>query len=296
MFLRNVAGIQTISKPDRALKLTEQLTKQFAIDKNCHFSRLYLLSNESGFPDVLRQLREHPSPVTDPAKIRVALLFGESHFLSMMPELAKHADIVLMADIDHRIHYHTKKSLELFLSSKDSQEYLDKHRTVDWKNDGSIFLLYEDQLIEVKKELSLCDDDYYLASDKRFEECKEAASSLLIANINLDFYSLEKCKAFADMLEASNAQLTICNFTNIHSYTNPHASPDDQEQYFNMHHNTASVLLSGSPGCFIMYSRNPTDKNALNDLSTNITTNITDYFENNNSYLPEPVKHQFKRI
>lgn len=295
MFFRNNLAIIKMSKRDQELNLLADLQKIFPIDCNSRFNPLFLLSNESGFPDVLQQLRKTPCPVSDSEKIRVAILFGESHFLSMMPELSQHADIVLMADIDHRVHYHTKKSIELFLSSNNIEEYLDKHQSVDWK-EGGIFLLKKNAIVKAKKEMNLCDNDYYLASKERFDQCKKAASSLLIGNIQLDFYSLEKCKLFSDTLKEANAQLTICNLTNMHSYSNPHASPDDQEEYFNMHHKTAPVLLNGSPGCFIMYSRNPTDKDALNDLSTNITTDFSDYFENNNSYLPEPDECKFARV
>src|SRR5882762_5020630 len=88
--------------------LQDELNQYFSISNSERFPS-YPFSNDMFYSEILNSLR-----LIKPSahKSKAALLVGESNLLSMLPELVLHAGIVLLVDIQSKIHQHTRHLLD----------------------------------------------------------------------------------------------------------------------------------------------------------------------------------------
>lgn len=248
-----------------------QLNKSFPIDYSSHF-QVYPFSNEHQYSKVLEQLKNSTN-IFPRDKIRVALLFGESNFLSILPEISKHVDLIILADIEAKQHQHTKHLLECLSKSNTPDEFKNNYinnnplANLAIKDDDNVSVLTIQLLIDMltgklgATKLSL-QDYHFLNSLERFNECKMVSNQVKFAHMHFNLLDKNQCKLFSELLINFNAILTFCNLTNIHDYDNEYRLPK-----------TVPIVLHGSPNCFVMYSTNKEKCNFL-------TNNIEDYLKN----------------
>lgn len=220
----------------------------------------YPFSNEIGFPKILQTL--NACPVKKTGQVRVAILFGESNFLSMLPELSIHAELILLADIEPRLHKHNKILLEAFEKANDIKTFNDLYPAIYSKNFGNINAAItsdiqsrsvRELLDERKKSLG---EYHFLANQKRFEKCKEAYKKVLLQRIVFDLLSPKDCHHLAEILRQEHGVITVCNFTNIHNYDNEFSYQEDGEVVFHtqIEHIATTLLLNDSRDAFIIFS------------------------------------------
>lgn len=256
----NVQNNQTM----QISNLISQLNALFPIDYSKAFFEFYPFSNEDRYPIVLDKLNTTEAKNQN-GKKRVAMLFGESHFLSMLPELSKHADLIMLADIEPRMHKHTQHLLHCLRTSNTMDEFK-KNYIIN--NPIANLIMEDNSMLTISRlmdELTNKTKDslknsHFLSSDERFVQCKQVAEKLFFTNIKFNLMDVNACREMGHLLNHSNARLTLCNFTNIHEY-------DADMKRIKM---AAPLLLSRSPDCFIMY--------ASHSLETNMSNKLDDYF------------------
>lgn len=267
--------------------LLTQLTELFSISNDSQKSfTFHPFSNEyNWFQNIIRLQDIQPIETN---KIRIALLFGESHFLSVLPELSRHADIVILADIEPRLHLHTKHLRACFTNSN-----LGSFKTA-YETNNPVSIPYPegfDPLTPVRYQIGLfqprkfgdgdkpwnlaqlfyemtCGQEstvlgkyHFLSSRDRYEKSKAALNKLSFVNIHLNLADNAKCQLLSELLEKFDAILTVCNFTNIHQY--------NDEAILKA---SIGSLLKNSPHCFIMHS----DSNTA--LSAQFSVSLEEYF------------------
>jgi len=79
----------SISRSDKKKK-AEAFANDISAESKGYFE-FFAFSNEHDFDETIKAIDLHPPIKTD--KLRVAMLIGESNFISLLPELAKHADV-----------------------------------------------------------------------------------------------------------------------------------------------------------------------------------------------------------
>ncbi len=226
----------------------------------------YIQSNEYGYQHVIRFL-DRTTPILV-SGIRVALLFGESNFLSIMPELSMHADLILLADIEGNIHAHNQHLLNCFDQSNNIGEFCQNYEK---NNPIEKILEHTDKPISLEK--IYCDNfrsptlkNYCFLSDtERFNQCKESYKNLSFFSIHYDLGNQEKSSELAHILNQHGAKLTLCNFTNIHDYI-PYKILCESVQN----------LLKYSENYFIMYSE---FEDRSRTLCTTYSSELSSYFE-----------------
>lgn len=289
MFFRTTERF--MSNQTMPTSLIRQLTSQFPIDTSRTHFELYPFSNEERYWHCLYQLKRRYAPQAT-HEIRVAVLFGESHFLSILPELSQHADLIIFADIEHKLHEHIKHLLRCMRNSTTCEEYLKNYMinnplenaTIDTAL-SSLALLdrhptpfdQEEDLsgspytTEILKKLLLikdaCFPEFFLNSEVRFNQCKNAVNKFSFAHIQLDLMDRVQCQELAQLLTHYRARITFCNLSNIHDYDN------DMERL----KVSVPLLLANSPDCLIMY--------ATNSYQANISNVLNDYFDQEDTLL-----------
>ena len=229
--------------------------------------KLYAFSNENYYYNALSQLDN--TPPIETSKLKAALVFGESRLLSILPEFAKHVNMIIIADIEFNLHAHTRHLLRCLKMASSIEEFIELYKTNNpvqdvspWNIDLLLRGLNGEQTNDSLREY------HFLYSDNRFQQCKDALSKLAFVNINLNFLNKSECEKFSVILDKHSACLSICNFTNIHQY--------DMHKHIK---STTDIVLLNSPNCFFMYSTGP-DYN----LNTNFSVCKNDYFNLTNTY------------
>jgi hypothetical protein len=232
--------------------------------------KLYAFSNENYYYNALSQLNNTPS--IEASKTKIALLFGESRLLSILPEFAKHVNIIITADIEYNLHAHTKHLLRCLKNASSIKEFIELYKTNNPVQDVSSWNI--DVLLEGLNGEQANDslrEYHFLSSDYRFQQCKDALSKLAFVNINLNLLDKSECEKLSVILDKHSACLSICNFTNIHQYD---SSP--MHEYIK---STTEILLQNSPDCFFMYSTGPSY-----NLNTNFSVCKNNYFNLTETY------------
>lgn len=259
-------------------QLVKSLNQYFPIEFNKRSFRLYPFSNECFLDQVLNTLKNMEAKESD--SNRVALLFGESNFISMLPELLTHSDLVLMADIAPLQHTHTKHLLNCLTRANTPEEFIAYYKEnnpiegiEDLDDDKKLFNWDVNKLVEIltlkSRGISSAQEYFFLSSVERYNQCKEAATHLKFAHVNFNLLDPNQCQQFVSILNEYGAKLSLCNFTNIHHY--------DKSAQLKL---TVPLLLKDSPGCFLMYA-----DDYISSLGTNISQNLDDYFAHKITYV-----------
>jgi hypothetical protein len=259
-------------------KLIHSLNTNFPVDAESKENfELFAFSNENYFGQALFKLANTSPDQSEYNK--AALLFGESRFLSMLPELSKHTNLIILADIESSLHTHTKHLLNCFRNASSPEEFIEYYKRNNPTNNQrkwSASLLIE--ALNGKAAKNSLEEYHFLHSIDRYKSCKNALNKLSIINIQLNLLSKEECEKFAEILASFDTKLALCNFTNIHHY--------DTSYKLKL---TTEVLLKNSPHCLFMYA---TGHDRSDDLSTNFSVKLDDYFNLSKTYSANPVIHK----
>lgn len=184
----------------------------------------YFLSNDS-FKAVPQFLADHPVQALPDKSIRIALLVGESQFISLLPYLEKHVHHVLLADINPFIPRCNTFFLKCLRDSNNRyafrQQYFNAKNPVFNKTTASGNLINRNHL---EKELlgheKFFGDTYFLANEERFLASKKAIEALSFSFIQLDLFDNPSVMKLKNILNTHSATITICNLTNLFFYDN----------------------------------------------------------------------------
>lgn len=224
MFLRNKA-VKNINT------FCTVLNENFPIDELKQFDALFAFSNDLNYPHILSTLNS--TKTTSKGKIKIGLLVGPSNFLSMLPELQSHGiDMLIMADIDCRVHHHSSHMLSCLKKSKDPYEYIQNYLINNpienfrlpgiapsllspanfYCTQRLLLFIRDSEYVKKLKEY------YFLSNLDRYLLCKKIANIIPIQKITLDLFDVANCLKLAKILQSFDAELIFCNITNIHQY------------------------------------------------------------------------------
>lgn len=254
------------------LELTDILESTFPVTDSRSEAgfRFFPICNEYGFAQIVDDLTVMPS-TKNAAQIKVALLFGESHFLSLLPSLAPLVDVIILADIENRLHKHNRHLLATFQKSATISTFLQNYCIdfpADYFNpsDGLSFRtihIQMDILFGKKSRASLSlKNHHFLSTIAQYQACKTALQQVAFVQIKLNLIDRFACKTLAEILHQYHAQLSVCNFTNIHQFV-------DNEL---LRVSIRDLFSNASPE-FIMYSTGTTD-----NLRVQSTNEIENYW------------------
>ncbi|EHL32023.1 hypothetical protein [Legionella drancourtii] len=281
--------LDRIEVPLKDDNLTTVLSEQFPLntcaEEDSISSRLYLVSNELRYRNVIKALKN--IEVNTSNQIRVGLLVGESNILSFLPHLAGICDLVLMTDIEPRIAIHNRHMIDCMLKTKTPAEFLNlytenhplKNRPINF--DGtqtqcsstmfknlisgeSIGGCFHSSHTVQKESLG---EYFFLNNAYTFMQCKHALLALPLLQIKLNISDENECSAFAKVLQMHQGRITFCNLSNIH-YT---VSVEKLRT-------TVPLLLTSDPdGCRIMFSEHAVENSS--SLHTTLTEGIESYLQ-----------------
>lgn len=207
--------------------LTEQLLlsleSHFPLNKGSSFG-FYPFANDSGHQPILENRMNGEIKKDRDDEIHVAILFGESNFISMVPFL-RDIDLVILADINAELHAHTLYLLDKIRSSNSRNDFLEKYR-----NNSSNFSLEQSELLRQlnrQKSKFLSDEAsgaeskenrHFMNSEENFLECKILIESKKITRICFNVLHRNSCKEIRKIFNEYNAKIRLVNITNIGTY------------------------------------------------------------------------------
>lgn len=252
-------------KLDQKGALLAALGNQFTISNKQGTFYSFSMCNEIGFPLIISALKSIRISCTN--QVKVALLFGESNFISLMPVLSEFCDVIVLADIEPNVHIHNMHLLNCLKHADTPDDFMEIYR----KNyppeltDDEFNADYMCYNMRLGNGANMLERYYFLNSQKAYTACKNALAKIDVTQIQLDLSDVKSCAHLAEVLKENNACFTLCNFTNIHHYVGvipPVAS-----------------LLANSKNCAIIFS-GPTKK----DLRANLCVGTYKYFSHVLSY------------
>lgn len=237
------------------IALKELLETTFPIENCAHTAfRFFPICNESNFCKIIDDLSLVPS-AKGQEQIKVAILFGESHFLSLLPSLSRLVDLIILADIEEKLHAHNRHLLSTFRKADTISKFLIDYcadfpaTPFQHKDTPKKEIIYSqvDVLLGRKSQaFASVKQHHFLHSTKQYQSCKQALDNVSIVQICLNLLDNEACLALANLLQRHQAQLAVCNFTNIHHYVEAAI----------LHATTMNLLRYSKPDC-ILYSTGP---------------------------------------
>lgn len=246
-----------IGKKQRFCESIKNFEKQSGVsDSKVDFSQTnldYAFCNEANFiPGSIPTIR-NKEPL-DTNKFEVAFVVGESNLLSMLPELYKHASVVICADINPAVNIHTNWMLKCLCDANSIEEYQKLYQEnhplagigIGWKGkrgektySGSDFSLEMNSIAQSK----VC-ANHFLSSPDRFLACKQAAAKLSFVTVQMDMFDPAKTSALSKTLEEQNAIITVMNVTNLSHYDRNHTLIKNPLFLNNVDRNKSMILYS----------------------------------------------------
>ena len=102
-------------------ELMTTIEEKFPLTTSLNFE-FFPFCNEIGLENIVEFLRKQSLPLhTGP---KVAILFGESRFISLLPELSPLTDVIILADINPLLHLHTLHLLNCLKKANNPIEYI----------------------------------------------------------------------------------------------------------------------------------------------------------------------------
>ena len=217
-----------------------------------------------GFQDVVSRLQTMSNLPIPADKTGVALLFGESNILSILPELLRHnIQLVVTADINKFLHQHIKDLIKC-LTSPDSvsrDTFLATYKAIcpngirhkSCFHGCDVNFQLDDFTAHLEREKT--NPYHFLSSEARYQECKKAALQLTFANINFDLMSIYDCKRLQSFFKNYNMEFRLCNFTNIHNYDRTSMLPATIRILQTVTNRDCVVMFSSATdGCYALRS------------------------------------------
>jgi hypothetical protein len=205
----------------------------------CDF-HYFAVCNEFHWVQTYESLAQLTRPKTDAG---VALVFGESHFISLLPLLsAKGIQLLVLADIQPLLHVSNKKLLDCLDASATRGQFIK-----NWHSDAEFFREYGGRMLcQFRKRLdeNMLGQYHFLSSDARYLECKQAREAIRICQMEVDVYDSALTAKIADTVAKANTTIELLNLTNISCY----------DEGYDMK-SSISHLLKYNPEATIVYSK-----------------------------------------
>lgn len=270
--------------------LAQAIAQNFPLhEESSEFTFLFPFSNELNYKKVLDKISilnklENMKIIQAKTKNKIGacLLFGESHFLSILSIIEQRANIIILADVVRKQWMHIEHMLVCLDKSETPEEFiqffLDDNPILN-ENVGTKYFHRKADLDYLRSEIKAggsIEDYNFLSSLEIFKECKQAAKKLIFVQIKLDLMNEIECQKLDALLSSHNATMTLCNLTNIHDY--------DRENKLSK---SVALLLQSSPHCLVMYSTK-SKCSERNDLYTHVSKGLVKYFISclNNPFTP----------
>ena len=238
-----------------------ELEQQFRYIGKKETYGLFPFSNEVGHDAIIEKLNRKEEYIGESTPL--AMLFGESSVLSLLPVLAKRAKVVILADVEPNLPLHTRHLLNCMENSASIKEFTLRYRlnypkeitsqTIKPKQLSDFSVLpnyFHEGFKTFNPQVKKLGKHHFLASEEKFAECKEALKKVSIAHIRLDLFDKIDCQKLATYFKNNDCILTFCNFNNIHEFDK-----------LNLRKESISKLLEHSPSCWVMYSNDLKRKN-----------------------------------
>lgn len=200
----------------------------------------HLFSNQWAFTQVLADLSALPC-LKIPGKQNIAIILGESYFLSSLPELAKHVDTIIFVDMDEKVLINNMNMLACFKRASTPANFSDLYLTdenpivrmqieVNSFTTGNLSqitkvnnptpvrigvneltALMETGLEQIKKY-------HFLSSVKRFDHCKQAAQKMTFYCLKADILNEQFMQEIGNLFVENGISIRVFNITNLFDY------------------------------------------------------------------------------
>lgn len=277
--MRNTRDIRPVAVDDFVQALTACNTTPANFDsiRANSASTPFIFANDTNMSMVIERLASDPIAKLD--GIRVAVLIGESYFTSMLPELKRHADIIVFVDIDPAVEKHNKHLRESLLGSTNRDDFLRLYLSeinnpilsekVSKANMISLNLMtntsskepghfaasdLQDFLTNAERQLSR---HFFLNSEARFNACRDAAKAMPCAFVNLDLFDQSAVNRVADIFKSFNAIVRIFNASNLyyHDADLPLHATKTVWKCHQRFEKSMQALIGANRDVYIIYSR-----------------------------------------
>lgn len=220
----------------------------------------YPFTNEEGLTAVIQNLRKN-IPVQS-SDMPVAILTGESNLISLLPQLAKRARIIICNDINARINYHTQLLIDCLNDAENIEQFLNCYQT-QCAHIGITKDDIEQQMATMRQTIT---HNYFLFDEQQFQHCKAAAESLSFVWTQINLSVTAEVQPFVDVLTRYNARPVFMNLSNIHHYCD-----------CSVLMNNINLLTQDRDDCAIMFSCGITPRDKYR-LRTRVDTK-SNYFQ-----------------
>lgn len=274
----------------------------------------FYFSTDFHFEKSISYIENLPKIKSD--KIRVGLLLGESYFLSFLPELRKHVDIVILVDIEDRVLMNAEFLYTLMKESITCNDFALKYSSdenimlkKEWGIVGTEVENNKKHKLKIDKKTALSlllannqmlGNKHFIETDQRYLQCRSSLLDLNFAFVKLDLLDPSSISQFKAILDKHNSMITIANVNNLLDYDANYAVRDAQNQKKDWSptgklYSTLLMLTKGqeiSPR--ILFSRLNKDE-GYKSLTSCQANSIYDYIKLTQAYAQEINKVTFKR-
>ncbi len=213
--------LKNVSCPGQGLLTMDSLVSELNVSCKAYgdsegLCNGYFFANDKNFSAILDGLNKDGS-MPQSETIRAAVLIGESHFLSMLPELSRHCNLVILNDTSSAVNKFVGFLLEIFEASDTREAFEQKFKGEAnplWKVKGNSPLRGRDFSSQMLAKDS-AGNKFFLASEDRFQACKTAAKNLRFCITGIDIC---KPQTLLTCFQKHNAKLTVLNLTNVLDY------------------------------------------------------------------------------
>lgn len=224
-------------------------------ERDLHRHTTFSCSNEVDANEAIKFLYSTRCQKLPDDRVRVAVLVGESNCPSMLPEVLKHADVVIFCDINEVLIQNNEFNVALLRRCNNGLEYMESYfdpetnpllvnkvqsgivgvydRTQDNKTSQldskpldaetlkTILISYWANTFKTTSEEEDPHDCNFLEKQERFEYCCEAAKRLTFCSLKINLFDQEQVAGFKAVLEKCNATITVFNATSLYYYDAP---------------------------------------------------------------------------
>lgn len=294
---------EIVSTYQMSLAETKEHNKSFLAHPSNPIPRHYI-SNDHGIDELLDELDKH-APLKNPEKVNLALIAGEAHFLSCLPEFQRHVDAIILVDIQADILIHNQFMLDVFLNSNSPEEFIKKLtdaainpvllKYAPGKHSNNAALVAYSILHMIEQDRANNGSKHFLHSLARYQTCKKALANVKIFMMPFDLLLPTQAEQFKIALSRIEHQFNIVNVTNIPDYDTVGFPMRNTGNYlktksvaeqttFEDRGNTAKVIqiLTGNGNCLIWYSHL---SYARTTLKLAMCQSVTEYQKQREEYL-----------
>lgn len=249
----NVSGSHqnTSSNKDQAITTLISTIKELSVKHGTEVANIapffqshqFLFSNEN-FCN--QKIGVHLNQLTNTCKtattINVAILNGESHFLSYLSILSRSIDLIIFYDINE----HLRELIQILWESMENANTIVEYKIIFAKKIKDSPLLKssaEYLIITLDLQSKLVGDDFFLTNEQQFGQCKTAlknikwvfyhANILQKSHIDALLSSFETANKSTTSISATNiglkVQVKLLNITNLKEYCNPDTDSNNRE-------------------------------------------------------------------